>query len=723
VSHYSSRHRRRSALIVGPLSLFLPATTAFAADAATLDKVVVTASKPPSVLDLSAQTGSRLGLTARETPAALEVLTQEDLLARGVRTTIEALNAAPGVTAANLGSAPGSTSMRGFTGGAVSLLFDGMRQTAGPLITRNLDAWSFERIEVLKGPASVLYGEGALAGAINLVPKTPQLGQTTASFLLSTGSLDHRLGLDGNVALSDIAALRTVVSHSQHDGYIDDTQGETTAATVALALRPSETLRADFAFDHFGDDFATPYWGTPLVPAATARDPSDLVRTSNGYVLDKAMRDINYNVADGRSHSSANWVRSKVEWRISDRARFSNELSYYDAKRRWANAEDYTFAAGLITRDTSWIEHKHSYWVERTTLSFDADIGAHRNRLAVGTEYSVNDFFNIRRFGTTSSVDVFAPQRGAFPVDDTQANFGSRNNFDSRTQVAAAFLEDAFNLTPRWLLVGGARYDRIELERSIFNLNAAPATQPTRFARDYSVLSWRLGSVFDLAPKTQLYAQYSDAVAPVGSLLLLSAANARFDLTKGKAVDVGIKSTFWNDRIDLTASAYQIKQDDILSRQGNVTVQGGRQSSRGVELAVAARVNDALRIEGSIAALDAKFDELRDAGGDRAGNTPPNVPERVATLFAHYRLGGTPLTFSGGMRHAGAFYTDNANTIRVDKHTILDAAIGYRLPLGELTLRGRNLTDALYADRSSDYSDQIILGAPRSWELEWRVAL
>ncbi len=66
--------------------------------------------------------------------------------------------------------------MRGFTSGAVSLLYDGVRQTTSSLVSRNLDSWSFERIEVLKGPASVLYGEGALGGTVNLVPKTPSIG-------------------------------------------------------------------------------------------------------------------------------------------------------------------------------------------------------------------------------------------------------------------------------------------------------------------------------------------------------------------------------------------------------------------------------------------------------------------------------------------------------------------------------------------------------------------
>ncbi|MBW8807515.1 MAG: TonB-dependent receptor plug domain-containing protein, partial [Lysobacter sp.] len=154
-----------------------------------LDRITVEGvATPTASLDSPNSTGSRLGLSARETPAMVEVLTQDQIQARGLRGSVEALNAAPGVLAGQLPSSPGMTSMRGFSGGAIALLIDGVRQTAAPLITRDFDSWSFERIEVLKGPASVLYGEGALAGAINLVPKRPNFDGQAFSALAGWGS-------------------------------------------------------------------------------------------------------------------------------------------------------------------------------------------------------------------------------------------------------------------------------------------------------------------------------------------------------------------------------------------------------------------------------------------------------------------------------------------------------------------------------------------------------
>lgn len=707
-------------------------TPAGAERARTLDQITVTAQALGSTLDTRTETASRLGLTPRQTPATIDVLTQAQMQERGIRNSIEALNAVPGVTSPNLSSVTSSSvaSMRGFSGGAISVLFDGMRQTAASLVTRNLDSWGFESIEVLKGPASVLYGEGALAGAINLVPKRAQLDESTFSGLVSAGSFDsYRVAVDANIPVTPEFGLRAVASHSRSDGYIDDTASRISAASLSARWQPDERLTVDVALDHFRDDYTTPYFGTPLVPAEVAREPSDLVSTTDGRVLDEALREANFNVEDGLEDSRSNWLRSRVSWQADDTWRLTNELSYYDAERRWINAETYTFNSdtGLLDRSSTRIEHDHQYWIERATLVADGSLGGHRNRFAAGFEYEVNDFFSLRRFGTLPSLDPYAPVRGQFPTEDSETNFpgeGNRDNFDSGTEGAAVFVEDAINLTPRWLLIGGLRYEQIELERTIDDLNAGTRTH---FTQEFSPLSWRLGSVFELAPKTQLYAQASHAVTPVSSLLVISLANSSFDLTEGETLEAGVKTTLWNDRLDLTAAAYWLRQDEIITRDEHNTalsVQGGEQSSRGVEVSASARLTEALRVDANLAVLDARFDSLLDAEGvSLAGNVPPHVSERVGNLFAVYRRRESPWTFSAGLRYAGPFFTDNANTIRVAGHALLDASIGYRLGPGELTVRGRNLTDRLYADWSGGAPDQIVLGAPRSVELSWTVAL
>lgn len=692
----------------------LPAGDA-AADASTLDRVTVVGRREES-RERPVETGSRLGLARHEVPAALDVLEQEELQARGARSAIEALQLAPGVSAADLPSSPGTASMRGFTGSAISLLFDGARQTASALVTRDVDAWGFERIEVLKGPASVLYGEGALAGAINLVPKRAQPGQTEWAGLVSAGSFDRtRLALDGNVPLTETAALRLVASRREGGRDLEDSDSAVLAASAALAWEPSDALRVDLAFDHQEDDYDTSYWGAPLVPASVARDPSGLVRDGrNGYVVDRAARRVNYNVENAVQRSNSDWLRGRVQWRIDPTWRFTGDAAFYDAERVWRNAETYTYApaTGLLARGSSRIEHDHRFWTVRGALAADAEIGGRRNRFGAGVEFNHNRFRNPRQFATAAAVDPRDPVRGLFPY-----GAGAENVFRSEVESASLFLENALDLSERWLLVAGLRYERIDLERRI---NAGAP-----FDRRYTPLSWRVGATVDLAERVQAYAQVSEASAPVGSMLLLSLANARFDLTSGRAYDLGLKAAFLDGRLETNLAAYLIRQDDIVTRDPAnpaLSVQGGRQSSRGIEASIVARLGERVRIDAAYAALDARFDALIEAGGaDRRGNTPPNVPERIASVFASYGFARVPLTASVGARHAGRFFTDNANLYRVDGHTTVDASLGYRIGPGELTLRGRNLGDAFYAEWAGGASDQFLLGAPRSVELEWRM--
>lgn len=692
------------------------------ADVATnLDELIVAGRPTALALDQAAPAASRLGLTNREIPATLDVITQQQMQSEGLRTSIEAFNAAPGVNGGTLPGSVGVTSMRGFTSTAIAYLFDGVRVTGSNSAIRNFDTFNFERVEILKGPASVLYGEGALAGAINLVPKHARIGETSGEGLVSLGSFDTvRAGLGGNLALSDTAALRADASFSRSSGWVDDTDSLTGAVTASLLLKPTDRLTLTLSGDYSHDDYSTAYFGSTLVPAAVAREPSGLVRNTQGLVLDRATIRRNYNVEDGEMTSTAWQLRARADYRLSDHWTLSGDLAGYTADRLWKNSEDVTFDAAtrLLNRTTTLIAHDQDYSVGRAYAAFDGPLAGRRNRFTLGAEYSDTHFVTQRRFGMTTPVDRFDPIRGRFP-ETTAANFpgaGNRVDWVSDATVAALFAENAFNLTAKWLLVGGVRYDHVELERQTVDLNTGAAA---RFSQDYDPVSWRLGTVYDLAPKTQVYAQFSHAVTPVSSFLFLNAANAKFDLSAGEAVEVGIKTRFWN--VDLTAAAYHIVQNDILTRDPAnpaLTVQGGSQSSRGVELSLSAALTDQLRIDAGAALLESRFDTLIEVGGvDRSGNRPPNVPEQMFDFSAYYSLRTAPLTFGAIVRHDGDFYTSNANTYRVAARTTLDAQVSWRAPFGQLTLRGRNLFDALYADWSGYGATQVYLGAPRSFDV------
>lgn len=696
------------------LAATLMPSPGFAEDNA--DSVVVTGHR---ILDIHTEVGGRLGLSNRELPAVVEIVTQEDFQVQGVRTALEAMNAAPGLNSGNLPGSVGAASMRGLHR-AVNYLYEGVRMANSDVGLRNWDAWSFERIEVIKGPASVTSGEGALAGAINFVPRRPRLNARGGEILASYASQDTgRLAGDLNLPLGESVALRGDVSYARSEGWVEDTDSASIAGTLSLLIQPNDRLTVLLSADRFEDDFDTAYYGTPLISSTIARNPSNVVSGSAGLVLDESMRDRNFNVTDGDMGSHSTWLRARAEYRCNEAWRVVSDSSRYDSKRHWRDADEYTFNAGtgLIDRGATLITHDHQYWNERVHVAFDGNLGGHRNRFTAGIEVSGTDFYTVRRFGSAGSVDPFAPSRGVF-LADTPANFSARQNVTADVKALSYFAENAFNLSSDWLLVGGVRLDDFQLDRRVLNVTSDVVST---YGQDYDPVTWRLGTVYDLLSQTQVFAQFTRAALPVSGLLFMSAANASFKVSTGESYEAGVKSSLGSERLQIIASVFHIRQDDVLTRDPinpAVTVQGGRQISEGGEVSLTWTATDELTLELGATLLHAQFDKLIEAGGaDRSGNRPANVPEQLVDFVATYSPRALPLTFTGIVRHNGDFYTANANTVKVSDFTVLDAAVSWKASFGIVTLRGRNLSDELYADWSGYASGLVFVGEPRSWEV------
>lgn len=691
------------------------------AQSAGVEQVIVSGTRE-NTLDAASETGSRLGLSVRETPAALDVLTQERFLERGLATSSEALNSAPGVTATNPAGSPGSVSMRGFGGAAVSQNYDGVHQPS-TMVTRNYDTFAFDRIEILKGPASVLYGEGAIGGAVNFVPKKPEQGTRSGFGLAQYGNRNtFRIAGDYNFPLGERAAARAIVSYAGSDGFIDRADKESVTANFGVMLEPSEDLSIFVAAEHFWNTDTAAYWGTPLVPAAVARAPSDLI-AANGLVLDEVLLDVNFQYQDALVRSDSTWLRSQINWTIGDVWSLRSDLAYNDGDRLWDDAEGYSYneTTQLVDRQPIYIRNFLDFWNARLAATADAELGGRRNRFLVGIEHTYNDHLSVRRFGLRTPADPYDYVPGVFP-EITPENFPGGGNFadaGAKIRVSALFVENALNITDHLLLVVGGRVEDMKLERDIrdFNLDTY-----TAYDRSYSPFTYRAGLVYSLSPRTQIYGQYSAAAAPVGTMVLMSLANTNFELTKGKSAEIGVKSSFLDGRVDLTVSGYEIRQTNIITRDPgnpNVAVQGGEQSSHGVEFALSAAATPQLTLDVNIALVDAQYDELLEAGGaDRSGNTPTNVPDTVVNLFASYQLRALPMKLTAGLRRSSDMFGDTANTVAIDGFTVLDASIGYTFAFGDLTLRVKNLTDELYIEQGG--ARTIYIGAPRTTDLTFR---
>lgn len=717
-------------LIAGVSTLALT-VAAQAVTAADDSAVVVIGERDAAKLGRPTTTASRLGLSLRETPATVEILSQEEMQLRGLRTSREAFADVVGAIAGNVPGNPAVVSMPGFAGNTVSILQDGVRVSSSTMVTRDSNSWHFDRIEVIKGPASVLVGEGALAGIINKVTRKPTLDGTHVDAMASYGSFDTLTLAGGvNVKLSDDVAIRADASRMTSDSLydVDDNRTRSSGLTASLLYKPAQKLSVLLAVDHYNDKYESSYQGVPLVSAAVARDPSKALRSANGLVIDKALRHANYNPDGSFSGADETSLRARVDYGFGEGWSLANDVTWYKATRDFVLSGDQnftnpttTFPNGSFARSLQAIFHDHDFWNERLTLSHQGEIGGLRNRFTLGGEYNDTDFVNPRKqsvVGGLSAVDPYHPIVGAVPAGD--GVYTSQNAiFDSQMKTRAIFAENALNLTPSWLVLAGIRYEGIDLDRGITNLNANRAY--TSAQADYDPFSWRVGTTYDVTPSITLYAQYTTAAQPVGSMLTLSLANAAFKLTKGTSTEAGFKADALAGRASLTGSVYHIAQKNIVTRDPNnptLSIQGGELASKGIELTASAAVTDQLHLSAGISYSDAEYEQLDELVSgrlvSRAGNRPTNMPTTTFNSAALYTLDNLPLTFGAFVRHASGFYTDTANSIFVRGHWLFDASVSYRLTENvSLSVRGRNLTDAFYGEYSGYPSTNIYIGAPR----------
>ncbi|WP_260928365.1 TonB-dependent receptor [Novosphingobium sp. 9] len=233
--------------------------------------------------------------------------------------------------------------------------------------------------------------------------------------------------------------------------------------------------------------------------------------------------------------------------------------------------------------------------------------------------------------------------------------------------------------------------------------------------------TWRVGSVYQPISTVSLYAQYATGVDPLGTLTTYSTDQVAFSNATGDQVEVGAKASFLNGHGTATLAAYRIVKKHLLAQQTLTSPieQVGQRSAKGIEASVSLDLPRGFGIDANGSVLDARFDDFVSGGVSYTGNTPPNVPERMANLWLRWNA-TRQLQARAGLRYVGRTYSDNANAFRIPGYATVDTTLSWALtPKLALDLRVYNLLDKAYAMTS--YNDeQWILGRPRSVDVTLR---
>ncbi|MDP9421829.1 MAG: TonB-dependent receptor [Pseudomonadota bacterium] len=669
-------------------------------------------------LDQESSTASRLGLSIRDTPATIDQIDSGEILTRGFRTVEEATVSLPGVTSGGSPGDPSLFAMRGFIGEQITLLHNGLYLGPANMINRPGNTFNIASIEVLKGPASVLYGQGTIGGAVNVINKSPDFKADSLQFLGSYATYETvSTGVGGNKIFSDAVAGRLDASYHRTDGYVDRAPSNSFNTTAALLFKPSADLSVELSVDFLKDDLS-PYWGTPLIPRAFATDPMDGVLSSDlELVVDERLRFENYNVADYRTKSWHVWPRLAIAWSPSEAVTVSNTAYWFHADRQWANAENYVFnsGTGLIDRDRFFVFHNQDLLGNQLSVAWKHSLAGLDNKFVVGVDYSHLDFIRTRGFPDGDSVDPVNPNPGLFGPMVKRVS-------PTRWDQGALFAEDVLSITSALKLVTGFRAERLWLTRENFNVDGS-FNAGSSFKRTYKPLNWRAGLVYDIVRNVTAYMSYSTGKDPVGNNIFLVNANQDFGLSSSRQFEAGVKADLMGGRGSLTAAVYDIKRKNILTLVGTETLSNiGSQTSKGFEVSGQVKVTRNWTLIGSGAYVDAQYGSFVDPnyGIDASGNRPANVPKWVGNFWTTVRnVGGLPLEIGGGIKYVGSRQGNSANTLTLKSYaTGIAYATVEVTPNISLTGRVNNMWNKKFVQWADIYyPSQVILGEPRRFEV------
>ncbi len=646
---------------------------------------------------LTSVTGTRTETNLLNVPQAIDVVPRQVITDQAVSSLDEALYNVSGITQANtLGGTQDAVMKRGFGDNRDgSILRDGVRSVQA----RNFTPTT-ERVEVLKGPASMLYGMGEPGGMINMITKKPLLQQHThvegwgSSFKGGGGQLD----VTGPLGTSGFA-YRMIVDHDETDYWRNFGRNRQTVIAPSL-MWYGESTTVRVAYEHM--EYLVPFDRGTIIDSRTGKP----VNTPRDRRFDEG-----YNATRGDQDSVTLQVDQVLNesWKSSLTYAYSRN-SYSDNQARALALDP---ATGVLTRQADSTAHAVSHAnAVQLTLNGDVDWGSINHQMLFGFDFEDNRTYrgDMIRGKKNSDFNIYNPVYGQMPT----SNAVSAKDSDQRENLTSYgwFMQDSIQLTDKWLVLGGLRYDAFD----VFAGKGRPFVTNTD-SSDGKLVP-RAGVVYKLTPYVSLYSSYTESFKPNSSI---ASQIGSLPPEQGKAWEVGSKVELPNG-ITGTLALFDITKRNVMVSElvngETVTRTAGRVRSQGVELDVAGNITDSLSLIGSYAYTDARVVD----DPDNKGKEMTNVARHTASLFLTQDL-GSPGLYSGdnvrmgaGARYVGRRPGDAANSFNLDNYTVADAFAAYSMPVKgyrvKWQLNLKNLFDKTYYP-SSGGNLRVAVGEPR----------
>ncbi len=648
--------------------------------------------RAPEVPGLST-IAAKLPLSLEETPLAVDGVGIEEIELRDTQVLGDAVENVAGLNVQSGNGIFDAFTLRGMDTSANALiLLDGAPEPQSAFF----QLYNIERVEVVKGPVSLLYGAAAMGGVINLVRKQPHQ-DTFTGFSASYGSFATIQGtLDANYAAdSDRWGLRLNSQWFQTDNFRDDKDAENFAVNPAFVFRPDEKTTVHFSLEYVDTD-ARPDSGVPVVfdlfgqsPPAVADMPR---RRSYDTPFSRSEQEVYRFQVDVERRFSENFVlRNKTYYRqldwLSDST--SQDAVIPDISR--FNPLDPLSIPLVISRTQLTLDDKQTYTGNQLEALWRVESGSVSHNLLFGLELAqLRDEFTFA-VGLLPEIDLLQPvetAQGSFPI----FGFGT----DAESTVVAPYVVDQIRFSDKFQLLVGLRFDDIDFEDSAIGLE-----------RGDSQVSPMIGAVYSPTPSLSFYFNAGEAFSPQSTFVV---GESR-DPEESQQIEVGLRAGRADGKLEAKLAVYQLDRENVaIPDQTGITQQTGSQRNEGVELEVISRLRRGLTATFTYSWTDAVLTEFTEqsfgfdlaTGGvvpftvDLSGNQAAWVPENIASLWLNqtFRMAGDASwgVAVGGRWVDEQFISEN-NAFAIDDYFMADAALWYDYSSWRFQFNFDNFTD------------------------------
>ncbi|EOV8838925.1 ferrichrome porin FhuA [Cronobacter dublinensis] len=640
----------------------------------------------PTIAAKRSATATKTDTPIEKTPQSVSVVTREEMDMRQSQSVKEALGYTPGVVVSNRGASTtyDFVSIRGFTSVGLSQnnYLDGLKLQGNFYNDAVIDPYMLERVELMRGPTSVLYGKSNPGGIIAMVSKRPTTEPLReVQFKMGTDNL-YQTGFDFSDAIDDNGEFSyrlTGVARSND-------QQQVNAKQKRYAIAPSFTWRPDdktsFTFlSYFQNEPQTGYYG--WLPKEGTVEP-----LPNGKRIGS---DFNEGASNNTYSRNQKMVGYSVEHAFDDIFTVRQNLRFSEMKTSQQSvygtgiqADGHTLNRGTVVDNERLQNFSVDTQLQSTFATGDLD-----HTLLTGV-----DFMRMRNdinaaFGSAPAIDLY----GDYTPEDF--DFGNAVPYQlNETKQTGIYVQDQAEWD-KWVFTLGGRYDWSQQATTVRADGGSVERNDHQF-------TWRGGVNYLFDNGISPYVSYSQSFEP-NAFDLYSTPRMAFAPSKGEQYEAGVKYVPKDMPIVITGAVYQLTKTNTLTTDPNDATQqvpSGEVRSRGVELEAKAALNANINVTASYTYIDAEY--TKDT--NLKGNHVEQVPRNMGSLWGDYTFNNGPLsglTIGTGGRFIGSSYGDPANTFKVGSAAVMDAVVKYDLarlglPGSSVAVNVNNLLDREY---------------------------